>query len=154
MRKWFLASIIVLIFIITVSACVTKSTIDLAVAFEPGQLVEGEDEFGIFYTYVPANIPENAEILVVVYGTPLKDHTEEWNAEYYASNWIDFAEANNLVLIVPLSNQQDFSSRLGDHALGGYRGLFGREIGADEWLLRLVKGHRQKLGLADEPFYL
>ena len=73
---------------------------------------------------MPANIPENAEILVVVHGTPLKDQTEEWNAEYYASNWLDFAEANNLALIVPLSNQQDFSSRLGDHALGGYRNNF------------------------------
>jgi acetyl esterase/lipase len=38
--------------------------------------------------------------------------------------------------------------------LSGYRGLFGREIGADEWVLRLVKGHQQQLGSANEQFYL
>lgn len=153
-RMWFLMSIVMLILIHAASACVSEPTTELPVTLEPGQLVNGEDEFGMFYTYVPANMRENAEILVVVHGTPLKDQTEEWNAEYYATSWIDFAEENGFVLIVPAFNQEDFSSRLGDHALSGYRGLFGREIGADMWVLRLVKGHQLQFGLTDEQFYL
>jgi pimeloyl-ACP methyl ester carboxylesterase len=91
---------------------------------------------------------------VVIHGTPSQNGTAEANARYYATNWIDFAEKNGLVLIVPVFNQEDFSSRLGDHAMSGYRGLFGREIGADDWVLRLVIAYQQAFGMSEEPFYL
>jgi pimeloyl-ACP methyl ester carboxylesterase len=94
------------------------------------------------------------EILVLVHGTPPDDETAEENAHYYVTNWLDFAEKEGYILIAPTFNQEDFSSRLGDTALGGYRGLFGREINADAWVLRLVKAHQQAFGLANEPFSL
>ena len=115
--------------------------------------MEGQDIFGTFYTYLPAAGTAGPEILVLVHGTP-KDESAESNAHYYASNWIDFADEQNFILIAPAFNQEDFSSRLGDHAMSGYRGLFGREIGADEWVLRLVKAHQEAFGSAGEPFYL
>jgi hypothetical protein len=120
--------------------------------YEPGQLVEAEDTFGTFYVYVPMTVPEQPEILVVIHGTPPDDQTAEEDAQYYATNWIDFAEEQGYILIVPVFNQADFSSRLGDHALSGYRGLFGREIGADEWVLRLVNAYQQVFDIDDEPF--
>lgn len=123
-------------------------------AHEPGQLVEAVDHFGTFYAYVPTALPERPEILVVVHGTPPKELTAEADTEYYATNWIGFAEDQGHILIAPAFNQEDYSSRLGDHALSGYRGLFGREIGADEWVLRLVRAHQETFGSADEPFYL
>jgi len=113
-----------------------------------------EDVFGRFYAYVPTTVPENPEILVLVHGTPPEDQTAEENARYYAASWIDFAEGQGVILIAPAFNQGDFSSRLGDHAMSGYRGLFGREIGADEWVLRLVKAHHQTFGSADDRFIL
>jgi len=147
-------SVILLALILVLAACDSEAAIKLPVTLEPGQLTRAEDEFGTFFTYVPATLPDNPEILVVIHGTPLKDQTEEWNAEYYATNWMDFAEAQGFVLLVPAFTQEDFSSRLGDLALSGYRGLFGREIGADEWVLRLVRGHQQQLGSTNEQFYL
>ena len=147
-------SFILLILIILLSACGSNSLPEPPVAPEPGQLAKGEDVFGTFYTYVPTAFPEKPDILVVVHGTPLKDETVEWNAEYYVTSWIDFAEKHGYILIAPAFNQEDFSSRLGDHAMSGYRGLFGREIGADEWLLRLVKAHQQAFGTANAQFYL
>ena len=36
----------------------------------------------------------------------------------------------------------------------GYRGLFGREIGADEWVLRLVKPYQEAWGTTGRRFYL
>ncbi len=110
--------------------------------------------FGTFYTYVPTTLPEMPDILVLVHGTPPKEETAEANAEFYGANWIDFAEEHGLILIVPVYNQEDFSSRLGDHARSGYRGLFGREIGADEWLLRLVDAYQQAFGSANDQFFL
>lgn len=123
-------------------------------AHEPGQLAEAVDQFGTFYAYVPVTLPAEPEILVVVHGTPPRDMTAEEDAELYASNWIDFAEEQGHILIAPAFNQEDFSSRRGDHAMSGYRGLFGREIGADEWVLRLVSAHQAAFGSAGGPFYL
>jgi poly(3-hydroxybutyrate) depolymerase len=113
-----------------------------------------EDKFGTFYAYVPNNLPENPEILVVVHGTPPKEETAEWDAQYYATTWLKFAEEYGFILIVPTFNQQDFSSRRGDHALGGYRGLFGREIDADQWVIRLVEAHQQAFSSTNESFFL
>jgi pimeloyl-ACP methyl ester carboxylesterase len=144
---------VVSILIILMSACRPPSLPEPPIAHRPGHLVEGTDLFGTFYTYLPATVPAEPEILVLVHGTP-KDGSAESNAHYCASNWIDFAEQQNLILIAPAFNQEDFSSRLGDHAMSGYRGLFGREIGADEWVLRLVGAHQEAFGSVDAPFCL
>jgi hypothetical protein len=133
------------ILILLFSACSPASIPDPPTAHEPGQLTEMEDVYGTFYAYVPRTTPDEAEILVLVHGTPQEDETAEENAEYYVRSWIDFAEQHGYLLIAPAFNQQDFSSRRGDHAMSGYRGLFGREIGADEWVLRLVKAHKRLL---------
>jgi pimeloyl-ACP methyl ester carboxylesterase len=117
-------------------------------------VTEGQDLFGTFYTYVPTTVPEKPEILVLVHGTPPEDETAEVNARYYLTNWLDFAEKHGFILIAPAFNQADFSSRQGAHALGGYRGLFGRKISADEWVLRLVTAYQQVFGLANGQFYL
>jgi pimeloyl-ACP methyl ester carboxylesterase len=147
-------SFIVLTLIIVLSACGSPSLPEPPIAHEPGQLARVEDVFGTFYAYVPTTVAEKPEILVLVHGTPPKSETAEWNAQYYVTNWIDFAEKHGYILIAPSFNQENFSSRRGDHAMSGYRGLFGREISADEWVLRLVKAHQQAFGATDEQFYL
>ncbi|GIK37805.1 MAG: hypothetical protein BroJett011_16380 [Chloroflexota bacterium] len=149
-----MTSFLVLLLIIILSACASSSLSEPPIALEPGQLAKGEDEFGIFYTYVPTTVPEKPNILVLIHGTPSEDETAETNAQYYLTAWIDFAEKHGYILIAPAFNQEDFSSRRGDHALSGYRGLFGREISADEWVLRLVKAYQSAFGAANEPFYL
>jgi pimeloyl-ACP methyl ester carboxylesterase len=146
--------VLVLILIVVLSACGSTPLPEPPTAHEPGQLAEGEDLFGTFYAYVPTTAPEKPDILVLVHGTPPKDGTAEANAQFHAMNWIDFAEEQGHILIAPAFNQQDFSSRRGDHALSGYRGLFGREISADEWVLRLAKAHQKAFGSANEQFYL
>ena len=136
------------------SACGSVPLSGPPIALEPGQAAKGEDVFGTFYAYVPAPVPEQAEILVLIHGTPPEGETAESNAQYYLTSWTDFAQEHGYILIAPAFTQEDFSSRQGDHAMSGYRGLFGREIGADEWVLRLVKAYQQALGLTNEPFYL
>jgi poly(3-hydroxybutyrate) depolymerase len=149
-----IAGFVLLNLVIVLSACCSTSMPDLPTAHEPGQLTEAEDRFGTFYAYVPTTVPEEPEILVLVHGTPQEGETAESSAEYLATSWIDFAEEQGFILLAPTFNQADFSSRLGDHALSGYRGLFGRQIGADEWVLRLVRAHQEAFGSASEQFYL
>ena len=147
-------SLIALTLVLVLSACGSPTLPEPPISHEPGQLAAAEDVFGTFYAYVPTARPAKPEILVVVQGTPPKDETPEWNAHYYAANWVDFAEDHGYLLIAPAFNQEDFSSRRGDFAMSGYRGLFGREIGADEWVLRLVNAHQQAFGTGYDPFYL
>jgi poly(3-hydroxybutyrate) depolymerase len=149
-----ISGFIELLLIMILSACGSTSLPKPPIAHEPGQVVRGEDLFGTFYTYVPTTVPEKPEILVLVHGTPPNEETAEANAQYYITTWIDFSENHGYILIAPAFNQDDFSSSRGDYAMGGYRGLFGREISADEWVLRLVRAHQQAFGLANKPFYL
>lgn len=146
--------IFLLILIVLLSACGPMSLPGPPTAHIPGQLSKGEDVYGTFYAYVPTTVPQEPEFLVLIHGTPPKNETAESNAHYYATSWINFAEDRGFILIVPTFNQEDFSSRRGDHAMSGYRGLFGREIGADEWVLRLVEAHQQAFGSNSEKFYL
>jgi pimeloyl-ACP methyl ester carboxylesterase len=145
---------VVLTLIALPSACGSTPLPEPPIALGPGLLAEGEDTFGTFYAYLPTTAPEEPEVLVLVHGTPQEGETAESSAGYLATAWIDFAEEEGFILIAPTFNQEDFSSRLGDHAMSGYRGLFGREIGADEWVQHLVGAYQEAFGSEGEPFYL
>jgi poly(3-hydroxybutyrate) depolymerase len=152
------ARILWLTLLILLAGCCPSTPVPAApsvpVVQEPGQIVEVEDTYGTFYTYLPTTAPAQPEIVVLVHGTPPKGTTGPENARYYIVNWVDFAEAHGCLLLAPGFTQEDFSSVLGDHALGGYRGLFGRQIAADAWVLRLVDAYQQSYGLSGERFYL
>ena len=99
-------------------------------------------------------MPPEPEVLVLVHGTPAADETAEASSRRAIEGWLDFAESQGSILIAPVFSQEDFSSRYGDRAEGGYRGLFGREIDADDWVLRLVDAFQQSYGSGDRPFLL
>jgi len=121
-----------------------------------GEITENEDHYGLYYFYAPASPSNPPQTLVVIHGTPAKDLTAGETALYYAEHWAPLAEEQGWLLIVPAFNQADFSSRAGEitDALTGYRGLFGREIGADQWVLRLLGLGREALGWPEAPFLL
>jgi len=119
-----------------------------------GKIAEISDAYGTFYAYVPTTASTSPRIAVLVHGTPAKDTTAEATARYYVSHWSDYAERSGHILVAPAFNQEDISSRRGDHALSGYRGLFGRHIGADDWVLRLVDACREAFDSTQEQFLL
>ena len=137
-------------------SCGTKTIPDLTAEYEIGKVTEIEDVYGIFFVYVPKSISSKLDILVLVHGTPAKDESAEETASYYIANWLDFAEKHGTVLIAPSFNQENFSSRKGEieNMMTGYRGLFGRKIGADEWVLRIVKAYQQAWGGTERKFSL
>ena len=122
----------------------------------PGEITENQDIYGTYYLYNPTSPSDPPQSLVVIHGTPAKDLSAGETALYYAEHWAPFAEEQGWLLLVPAFNQADFSSRKGEitDALTGYRGLFGREIGADEWVLRLLGLGWQALGWEERPFLL
>jgi poly(3-hydroxybutyrate) depolymerase len=121
-----------------------------------GEITEIKDKYGTFFIYVPEELSKQTNVLVLIHGTPSESEAETETAYYYIYNWKDFAKRQGFILIVPTFNQKDFSSRHGEiiDSLTGFRGLFGREIGADEWVLRLVAAFQQEFELENEKFYL
>ena len=115
--------------------------------FDRGEIKAAEDAYGQYYYFIPGHANDKTVILVLVHGTP-SDMAPMENAYFYIRSWIEFARENNYVLLAPAFNQADFSSRYGDHALSGYRGLFGREIAADEWVIRLAEALQRETGTA------
>jgi pimeloyl-ACP methyl ester carboxylesterase len=147
----------VLVFVLllgtALTACSTKMPPMPSLNIDTGQVRAGNDGYGTFYSYLPSTLNQNTEILVLVHGTPI-DGTAEENAEFYVNSWKVFAEEHDYILIAPAFNQEDFSSRYGDHAMSGYRGLFGREIGADEWVIRLAEAFQSAAELSNAQYNL
>jgi len=75
-------------------------------------------------------------------------------AETFLQRWVRFADDHGLVAVAPLFDH-NFGSWVSEPGivLGGYRGLAGKEIGADEFVERLVDQYRGRAGDV-ERFYL
>jgi pimeloyl-ACP methyl ester carboxylesterase len=75
-------------------------------------------------------------------------------AETFLQRWVRFADDHGLVAVAPLFDH-NFGSWVSEPGivLGGYRGLAGKEIGADEFVERIVDQYRGRAGDV-ERFYL
>ena len=138
-----------LIFILStvLMGCSVEPITILEPKYETGNITRVEDVYGTFFVYVPISNLAEDDILVLVHGTPATDEAEEDTARYYIEHWLGYAEKYGIVLVAPTFDQENFSSRKGEieDMMTGYRGLFGREIGADEWVLRIVKAYQIQL---------
>jgi hypothetical protein len=70
-----IAGFVGLILVIVLPACGSATLPEPPIAQKPGQLVEGKDLFGTFYTYVPTTAPQQPGILVLIHGTPPENDT-------------------------------------------------------------------------------
>lgn len=147
---------IIVLVLLVLPGCQTLLPEDPAPTLIPGKITENQDTYGTYYLYTPTTPSDPPQSLVVIHGTPAKDLSAGETAFYYAEHWAPIAEEQGWLLLVPAFNQADFSSRKGEitDSLTGYRGLFGREIGADEWVIRLLGLARAQLGWEESPFLL
>ena len=115
---------------------------------EKGIVLLKEHQYGSYYQYVPAGLDENTQILVVVHGSLERGKPATYLAEKFIRRWTDFAEEKNLIVISPAFDRKNYQ------AYGGYRGLFGRDVGADEFVNDVVKIYTRAIGNRNETFYL
>ena len=115
-----------------------------------GHAVRQSVEHGEYMQYLPANDPRG--ILVIVHGSLAKDEPATRAAEVFIERWIDVAEQRRLVLLAPAFDQENFGGHAGPG--GGYRGLFGRRVGADEFVNAVVDTTRKRFPSLPERFYL
>ena len=156
MQKPIFKALMILLLVTILTSCNTEKQPELVTEYKKGEVIAVEDVYGIFYVYAPTSISPKPDLLVLVHGTPGETWSVEETAKYYIDHWIDFAEGEGVVLIVPSFSDENFSSRKGEieDKMTGYRGLFGREIGADEWVLRIVDAYQQAFGETNAKFWL
>jgi len=120
-------------------------------ALKRNQIVPVTNDHGSFYVFIPRSEPKR--ILVIAHGTPDSGQTAVAAAEKFVKRWTDFANKKKLLLISVAFDRENFGSE-GKWGYGGYRGLFGRHIGADEHVIQLVDEYQSYCSIQDGRFLL
>ena|GEM_PF-4858044 len=119
---------------------------------EAGKVQKKRTRHGRYVQYIPRTLKEPVKILVVVHGTPGRDETALEVAENFLTNFIPAAKRKGVVLLAPAFDQRNFGGVAGPG--GGYRGLFGREIRADEFLNEILARYMTTFPSYDGTIYL
>ncbi len=107
-------------------------------AFEPdevGRIVLKSNQFGSYHQYVPQSKPPE-DLAVIVHGRLRRKDLAVGTSREYAERWVVAAEEHGAIIIAPVFDEENFGGVYGPG--GGYRGLWGRQIGADEFVNRIV----------------
>jgi len=88
-------------------------------------------------------------ILVIAHGTIGKNETAKDSAHTFILRWTEFAQRKRILLLSPAFDRPNYQT-----AYGGYRGLFGRVHGADEFVNNLVDLYRNDVRDFDGTFFL
>ncbi|HBO44772.1 MAG TPA: hypothetical protein DD670_12750 [Planctomycetaceae bacterium] len=118
----------------------------------PGVVLRRAIDGNEYTVYIPKVEPVG--ILVIVHGTPRPDDVIIELSERFLRRWTAFAEVNRLIAISPAFAVSDFGGRSDGLPFGGYRGLVGRTIRADELLHRIIDRHSDRIADFDGKFYL
>nr|WP_245217655.1 alpha/beta hydrolase [Rheinheimera maricola] len=70
----------------------------------------------------------------------------------YAERWVPYAEQYGLIIIAPVFDNEHFGNL--SQGYGGYRNLFGKYIGADEFVHQLISQYRSQTQSGANQFYL
>jgi len=139
---------------VVAQACATTAT--GAPGETRGAIVHRTIPHGEYMEYVPKGALTG--VLVIAHGSIEEEKSGEQEirklAETFLQRWVRFADDHGLVAVAPLFDH-NFGSWVSEPGivLGGYRGLAGKEIGADEFMERIVDQYRGRAGDV-ERFYL
>ncbi|UCG32955.1 MAG: alpha/beta hydrolase [Phycisphaerales bacterium] len=121
-------------------------------AGEQGTVVVKAVEHGRYVQYVPRDCSKGWRMAVLVHGMLGRDEDAVDVARRFIERWTSAADERNIILVAPAFDQENFGGRRGPG--GGYRGLFGREIGADAFVNEIVDQYRALSSEYDGRFYL
>jgi pimeloyl-ACP methyl ester carboxylesterase len=121
----------------------------------PAAIEQREHRYGTYQLYIPETRSTESNIVVVVHGTPQPDQDAADLARRFISRWTDFADQTGSVVVAPAFDQENFAScDSGCGGRGGYRGLFGRIVGADDFLHEILDEVALEAPTSEHRFYL
>ena len=95
-------------------------------------------DHGQYWRYVPRSSTKKSPVLAICHGMLGKDADAKQEALGIASVWVDFANKTGAVLVAPVFTDEDYGAGTGCPHGWGYRALYGRHVGADEFLHEIV----------------
>jgi poly(3-hydroxybutyrate) depolymerase len=118
-------------------------------------VVRGEAEHlahrhGSYVRYVPAGAVHG--VIVLAHGSIGENESAIQAARTFLGRWTAFADQEQIVLLAPAFDQQNFGGHAGPG--GGYRGLFGRHVGADAFVNAIVDETHEAIPDLPETFAL
>lgn len=107
-------------------------------------------DYGDYARYVPQGSPRG--LLVLVHGSIAENDAAIDAADLYIRRWTELADERGVVVLAPAFDQANYGGHAGPG--GGYRGLFGRHVGADIFVNALVEATRLAFPELPERFHL
>ena len=109
---------------------------------------------GQYQQYIPEGAMENFKIVAVNHGMFSDAETSVKSAKNTLKKWIRFANKTKAIIVAPVSDNHRYAVTKRGAGKGGYRGLFGRHIGADEFLHEIIQKYTLANRQYDGRFYL
>ena len=112
---------------------------------EQGKVVTKRIRAGSYVQYIPKEEPRG--VLLLAHGMPTGDDINNIPglAERFVNRWVEFSEKYHLITVAPVFDAENFDSVVGKEHGGGYRALFGRTVGADEFVNQIVSQYKSRM---------
>ncbi len=112
-------------------------------------------QHGDYWRYFPQTVSPQSHVMVICHGmfNPEKHDAAEESLGFLKV-WQKFADQNGTVLVAPVFDNKNYGSIDGCPQGWGYRGLFGRHVGADEFLHEIINALKAVNKQFDGNFYM
>ena len=117
---------------------------------DAGKIRRMDARHGDYIQYIPRSADRTSEVLVLIHGTPGRDETAIDCAEKFLTDFISTAKDKKVILLAPVFDTKNFGGHKGPG--GGYRGLFGREISADKFVIEILSKYKRYLKPNDKIY--
>ncbi len=119
-----------------------------------GEPVLGAVEHGKYWQYMPRTAKPTSAVLVICHGMLTEGQTGETSALGFLKVWTDFSNTTGAVLVAPAFDNENYGGGNGCPHGWGYRGLYGRHVGADEFLHEVIDDLKKVNQQFDGRFFL
>lgn len=123
-------------------------------ASEQDRIVLKSVAYGQYHQYIAQDAMEKLTILVVNHGMFSEKETAVEASYNTLKLWRKFADEHKLILIAPVFDNENYAATVNGAGNGGYRGLYGRKVGADVFLHEIIDEYKAAKKGYDGRFYL
>ncbi len=109
---------------------------------------------GQYQQYIPEGGLAHFKIVVVNHGMFSADETAAESAKNTLKKWLGFANNTKAIIVAPAFDNHRYAVTKRGSGQGGYRGLFGRQVGADKFLHEIIQEYTLANRQYDGRFYL
>ena len=109
---------------------------------------------GDFYQYIPKNLDKAFAVVVVNHGMFSSNETAKDSAYNTSRRWQRFSEEVGAIIIAPVFDNHRYAVTTEGPQKWGYRGLFGRKVGADEFLNEIISYYKKANKYYDGKIFL